>query len=258
MKIYFYLILVTFLTTISCQEPATVQEVVTNIAAQGFNSAASDVEAIAIADSVMEAMGGRQNWDNTRFIQWTFFGRRNLLWDKQKGNVMVEIPDDSLSIFLNIFDDEQGAVKKNGIPLTEKDSIQKYTQRGKSIWINDAYWLVMPFKLKDSGVTLKYIGEEITDENLEAAVLQLTFEEVGDTPENKYWVYVDKSDYLVKQWDYFKNANDSIPVISTPWKNYKQHGTILLSGDRGRGKLTNIDVFDELPVAMQELPLFGK
>jgi hypothetical protein len=26
-----------------------------------------------------------------------------------------------------------------------------------SLWINDAYWLVMPWKLQDPGVTLSYV-----------------------------------------------------------------------------------------------------
>lgn len=258
MKIFTYSTLLIFLVVAACQEPTEIQQTVANTPAEGFNLQGSDTEAIAIADSVMAAMGGRQNWDNTRFIQWTFFGRRTLFWDKQTGNVMVEMPSDSLSIFLNVYDESKGVVEKNGVAFENKDSIQQYTDRGKSIWINDSYWLVMPFKLKDSGVTLKYVGEEVTDENTDADVLELTFEEVGKTPENKYWVYVDQSDHLVKQWDFFRNATDSIPGISTPWKDYKPYGNILLSGNRGRGQLTDIAVFDELPVVMQNMPLFNE
>ena len=50
-----------------------------NPAAEGFNLEASDEKAIALADEVMEAMGGRKNWDATRYIRWNFFGRRTLL-----------------------------------------------------------------------------------------------------------------------------------------------------------------------------------
>jgi hypothetical protein len=35
---------------------------------------AQDIRANHIADSVMVAMGGKQNWDNTHFIKWTFSG----------------------------------------------------------------------------------------------------------------------------------------------------------------------------------------
>jgi hypothetical protein len=30
-------------------------------------------------------------------------------------------------------------------------------RKGKNWWINDAYWLVMPWKLQDPGVTLSYV-----------------------------------------------------------------------------------------------------
>ena len=53
-----------------------------NPAAEGFNQTNSDAQAIAIADEVMLAMGGREAWDNTRYLCWKFFGRDELIWDK--------------------------------------------------------------------------------------------------------------------------------------------------------------------------------
>ncbi|MEJ2086172.1 MAG: hypothetical protein P8Y44_10915, partial [Acidobacteriota bacterium] len=47
-----------------------------NPPAPGFNAEASDDEAIVIADQVMEALGGRKAWDDTRYLTWNFFGRR--------------------------------------------------------------------------------------------------------------------------------------------------------------------------------------
>ena len=44
-----------------------------NPPAPGFNTADSDPKAIALADEVMAAMGGRANWDATRYITWRFF-----------------------------------------------------------------------------------------------------------------------------------------------------------------------------------------
>ncbi|HHL71578.1 MAG TPA: hypothetical protein ENJ29_03615, partial [Bacteroidetes bacterium] len=46
-----------------------------NPPAPGFNLADSDARAIAIADEVMQALGGRRAWDKTRYITWRFFGR---------------------------------------------------------------------------------------------------------------------------------------------------------------------------------------
>jgi hypothetical protein len=118
---------------------------------------------------------------------------------------------------------------------------------GLSWWINDSYWLTMPFKLKDSGVTLKYVNEDTLQGGVKADVLQLTFEEVGKTPDNKYLVYVDKEDRLVKQWAYFSMAENEEPNFIAPWDNYQRHGEILLSGSRlGERKVGNIRVLEEV------------
>ena len=226
-------------------EDASIEENA-NPAAPGFNEANSDAKAIAIADEVMTAMGGRKYWDETQCLVWNFFGRRKLFWDKQSGNVRIESYPDSTTYLINVFTDK-GKVKKGDEELSHPDSLALYTKRGKSIWINDSYWLVMPFKLKDSGVTLKYVEEDTTLTGAKADILQLTFEEVGDTPNNKYLVYVDKTSKLVTQWDFFTNYEDEEPRFSTPWADYKPYGTILLSGNRGRSKLSEIGCFTNLP-----------
>ena len=156
----------------------------------------------------------------------------------------IESQREDFKARMNI-NDMSGEVWKDGNMLAQKDTLAKYLDRAKSMWINDSYWLVMPFKLKDSGVTLKYEGEEISD-TLQADILELTFTEVGKTPENKYWVYVDKKDRLVNQWAFFTTANDTIPRFVLPWKDYKNHGSILLSGNRGRSKLSEIEVGNHL------------
>ncbi|MTI33052.1 hypothetical protein [Xanthovirga aplysinae] len=213
----------------------------------GFDEKNSDQEAIAIADEVMKAMGGRQNWDETRYISWNFFGARQLIWDKWKGDVRIEYPKKDLKILVNIHN-LKGRVWKGTEEVTQSDSLAKYLQKGKSIWINDSYWLCLPFKLKDSGLTLKYMGErEDQEENAIDDVLELTFDKVGDTPQNKYRVYVDRENHLVSAWEYFPNTTDKEASFSTPWKDYQQYGKILLSGNRGEKELKDIRVFKELP-----------
>jgi len=221
-------------------------ETVANPAAPGFNATASDERAVAIADEVMEAMGGRRAWDTTRYLHWNFFGARRLLWDKEKGRVRIEVPQEEAVYLVNI-NDNSGKVMRQGALVEHPDSLAKYVERGKRIWINDAYWLVMPYKLKDSGVALKYHGEDTTQTGAPADVLELSFENVGVTPQNKYHVYVDKDSRLITQWAFFRNASDPEPAFITPWADYQQHGGILLSGDRGERQLTDIQVYQEVP-----------
>ena len=75
-----------------------------------------------------------------------------------------------------------------------------------------------------------------------ADVLQLTFEEVGVTPQNKYFVYVDKDSRLVSQWDFFREASQDTARFQLPWEDYNLYGNIKLAGSRDPYKIENIDV----------------
>lgn len=231
------------LSIIACKsDPSATTSNEVNPAVEGFNAIDSDAAAIAVADEVMEAMGGREAWDASRYIGWTFFGRRSHLWDKQAKMNRLDIPGDKISMIINL-EDQTGQVSKEGVKLTNADTIAKYIDQGYKMWINDSYWLVMPFKLKDSGVTLKSAGQDTTTLGADADVLELTFAGVGVTPENKYEVYVDKTSRLVTQWDFYSKFSDSIARFQSPWPNYKKYGDLLLSGGQIAGnQLTDISV----------------
>ena len=239
-------------SVLACQPPGKEQVGTTsslapnpNPAAEGFDLSGSDQEAILIADRVMETMGGRKSWDDTRYLCWDFFGFRHLIWDKHDQRVRIETADSI--IYLVNLKDMTGNVLKGGVAFTHPDSLASYLEKGKNIWINDSYWLVMPFKLKDSGVTLKYLGEDLTKEGEQAEKLQLTFEGVGTTPENKYLVFVDKEKHLVTQWAFYRQASQDTANFILPWGNYKSYGNILLSDERGDRDLSQIMVMDSLP-----------
>ena len=243
---------------ISCSSPNQNSEPpVINPPAPGFNSEASDPRAIAIADSVMLAMGGREAWDDLQYVSWNFFGIRDLVWDKHSGRVRIDVPGANEVYLINV-NDNSGKVYVGDSLIAPADSLQMKVDRGKSIWINDSYWLFMPFKLKDSGVTLHYIGNGTLPDGSPAEILQLTFEEVGDTPENKYQVYVDASDHLVKQWAYYRNASQDSASAVWPWDNYSTYGDLLLSADRSDGLgPKNVHVYDSLPDAVFTDPAFS-
>ena len=123
---------------------------------------------------------------------------------------------------------------------------------GESAWINDSYWLVMPYKLKDTGVTIRYEGVGETLNGRAADIVSLRFSGVGRTPANKYHVYVSRASGLIEQWDFYSTADDPEPALRTPWSNWQRYGRIMLSSDRGelRGraaKITDIRVRDVVP-----------
>lgn len=243
------IVLIAIVTLIGCQrnDENTHNQGDQNPAAEGFDFDHSDPAAIELADSIMIAQGGRKAWDETRFISWNFFGRRNLVWDKHKSRVRIESLPDSTIYLLNM-KTGQGRVRIGKVELTEADTLKKMLERAERIWINDSYWLVMPFKLKDTGVTLKYLGEDSLATGKFYNVVQLTFQGVGSTPENKYLVYVDRSDNLVKQWAFFEKASQDSASAIWPFDNYQQYGKLLLSADRSDGKgPRSVKVDENLP-----------
>lgn len=202
-----------------------------------------DARAISIADSVILAMGGKENWDNTQYLRWSFFGRRTLWWNKWTGDVRIEIPARKLLLLSNI-NTRKGKAYRNGIEITNPDSVAFFNDRAYRILINDSYWLAMPFKLRDPGVNLSFLGTAQDSVKNECHLLQLTFHQVGVTPENKYHVWIDRRSYMVTQWAYFEKYADDKAAIINPWQNYKRYGAIYLSSFRGKGEgeLSDISV----------------
>jgi len=220
-----------------------------NPAAPGFDLDGSDARAIEIADQVMEALGGRSAWDATRSVSWNFFGRRMHFWDKHSGDIRVEgvgrEDGKPYTILMNLHS-MQGRAWRDGAELSG-DELAEMLDRGEAAWINDSYWMFMPYKLKDTGVTLKHLGPATMADGRAAEVLELTFREVGRTPDNKYHVYVSSETGLVEQWDYYAAFSDEEPRFKIPWHNWQRYGEILLSDDRGESGHTDIRVFGKLP-----------
>ena len=216
-----------------------------NPAHKDFNKVNSDTIAIEIADKVMTSIGGRENWDNTKYLKWSFFGKRLHYWNKETGDIRIEIQNSDAIILMNI-NTLKGKVKIGNVMPTESDSLNKYLELGKEMWTNDSYWMFMPFKLKDGGVTLKYKQKRMMQDNEYAHALEITFSGVGETPDNMYIIYVDTYNYKIRQWDFYPIPTMKEPAFSTTWNNYSKYGNIELASVRSTDTLTEIAVFEEL------------
>ncbi len=227
-----YLFVFLALALMASCNPTSTSVSETNPAAEGFNLDASDAKAIAIADEVMEASGSRAVWDATDLLEWNFFGSRIHKWNKSNGDLEIIGIRDTFEIKMNL-ESMEGEVTSKGQTISDEKELDKFLDRGRKMWINDSYWIFLPYKLKDSGVTLKYVEEGETEDGRAADVLELTFEKVGVTPNNKYQVYVDKETSLVSQWDFFSNYTDTLPRFSNLWDDYKDYNGLKLSSGRG-------------------------
>jgi len=229
--------------SMGCKSSKTSSTGSATLRAEDFNMASSDQKAMDIADAVVAASGGADQYRNTEYLSWNFFGSRKHIWHKPTGDVYIESIKEPIKVKMNI-NTKKGDVWIDDRKQMNQDTLSKYLQKGYEWWVNDAYWIVFPFKLQDSGVTLKYVGQGQTQLGADAEILALTFSNVGVTPDNKYLVYVDPSTNLVTQWDFYTDADDEAPRFQIPWLDYQDYGNIKLSGDRGQMKITEISVAD--------------
>ncbi len=156
----------------------------------------------------------------------------------------IEWPQKGLTIIADL---EEDTVKAWEGKKALRDSAKRAQLLGmaEKIWANDSYWLFMPFKMLDPGVKLRYMGLDTLSSG-PAHRLKMTFEEVGFTPENKYHVWVDQKEHLVRKWAYFPKREQKEPKMVTPWKGYRTYNGLELSSDRGERKIRDISVPDSL------------
>jgi len=100
------------------------------------------------------------------------------------------------------------------------DSISKFLDYGNARFINDTYWLAMPWKLNDPGVHLTHVT------NSGDCVLTLTFDNVGLTPGDTYYVIADASSGQLKGWKYKLEDGEEDEF---DWSGWIESGGVRLS-----------------------------
>lgn len=216
-----------------------------NPPAPGFDAARSDPRAIAIADLVMDALGGRAAWDATRVIEWRFKKSRRLCWDRATNDFRL---DEGGRVVLMNLATGAGRVFEGGEEVVrDLDKKRDALDRGYKIWVNDSYWLLAPYKLKDSGVRLTWKGEGRLEGDRPADILRLEFSGVGVTPDNAYDMWVARDTHLVERWSFYKWSGDSEPAMTTPWNDWRTYGAIRLASDHGSGPSTDEIVVRDAP-----------
>ena len=247
---FYYSIFTLLLGGLFCCKPSAESPISESDEVVVFQSDADD-RSIDIITKMEKAMGGRPAYNKVRYLSWTFFGNRKLWWDKHTGRVRIENPRDT-SVYLVNVNDQKGSFASKGVQMTG-DTLTSLMSQATSIWINDSYWLVMPWKLRDNGVIVRHIGVDTLTGGAMYDLLQLTFDGVGVTPDNKYVLHVDQSDHLIKQWSFYKVASDTVAARVWPWDNYQQFGEILLSSDRSdQSGPSEVKVYDDLPDSLFE------
>ena len=196
-------------------------------------------KATIIAEEAMEAMGGRENWDATRYLRFSFFGFRTHYWDKETGRHRLSWTDresgQSHVILMNL-NTREGRVYTDGTEVTDTETRDGFLERARGAWVNDTYWLLMPYKLQDPGVDLTYEGEEVIDDAVYDK-LHLSFDDVGLTPGDEYWAYINRDTRMMDKWVYLLQSREGQDERSRgewKWNAWRKYGDIMLSAERER------------------------
>ena len=196
----------------------------------------------------MQAMGGEKGWDSAHFVRFDFkvtiggeerVNRRHL-WDKFSGRYRFEQPtqDGKQQVILFNVNDRQGSVWVDGQKL-EAEAAAEPLKQAYGAFINDMYWLAMPWKWLDSGVNLKYLGDK-EREGKAYELVELTFGNVGLTPGDMYHAYVAKDSNLMTYWEYTLQSDNK---GAWNWE-YGDHGGIKLASNHTNAEGASIHMGD--------------
>ena len=190
----------------------------------------SDPAAVAVAAEVMEALGGEARWNALPGLRWTFGvsigdtvrAERRHAWNKHTGMHRVEGVDRAGDHYVIVqdLDTAEGRAWVAGNDV-EGDSLATLIERGKALWINDTYWMLMPYKMRDPGVTLT-LEQPVTRDGEVFDVVAMRFEQVGLTPGDRYWVEIDRDERRVRAWEMLLQGREPPPGRST-WEGWEVH-----------------------------------
>jgi len=246
----------TFLDRLARSAPALamIAGLAVGLAAALPAAAASDPAAVQKAERLLDALGGRQAFAATRFIRFNFFGFRTHHWDRWTGRYRLEGKNRAGQSYVVLFSTgtKDGRAWREGAELDGEDKA-KLLEMAYGAFINDTYWLLMPYKLLDPGVTLSDGGQEVID-GTAYDVVRLHFDHVGLTPGDTYWAYLNPASGLMERWAYhLEDWPADRPKTQWQWLDWKRYGSILLSSRRRdpaskrEAVLSDIAVFDSLP-----------
>ena len=199
-----------------------------------------DAKADKVGKELIEALGGQSAWEKAREFRFDFVvenegkvaGRRSHTWDRYTGDYRLTGTDPSgapYAVYFNV-NTKQGKAYLNGKAL-EGEEADKLIKSSYARFINDTYWLLAPWKIFDPGVKLAYDGEKPCPDGGTCDVLKLSFDNVGLTPKDVYWLWVTRDGRKMVQWQYVLKGADEPPTI-VQWKNWQKMGGVMLSMER--------------------------
>lgn len=238
-----------------------------------------ETRADSVAMALYDALGGPEAWATVPYLRFNFAVGQNddqnvvarHLWDRQSGDYRLEWEGGEDSTYVALFDveafgegargadnpGEAGQTYLNGEAVDEAENAE-YMEQAHQRFVNDTYWLLAPVKAFDPGVNRAYVPDS---SDAETDVITLTFGEVGITPDDQYWLYVDRETGLLTQWAFhLQGMDEEDPPAFYEWADYESFdvpgGTVRLAASKsGRDNGTTLytdalDIPESVPDGM--------
>lgn len=194
-------------------------------------SESGESKADAVAQRLVDAHGA-EAWDTLPYLRFDFAvegdGQTQVvsrnLWDRTTGAYRVEMSGPDGASVVAIVQTRaskpgsvQGTVYRSGNEVTG-DEAQPLLSTAYQRFINDTYWLLAPLKVFDEGVNRSYVADS---SDAEHDVLHLTFGDVGLTPDDEYWLYVNTETGQLDRWAFRLQSmpDDAQPAVFN-WTDY--------------------------------------
>ncbi|HYC59443.1 MAG TPA: hypothetical protein VEK79_07750 [Thermoanaerobaculia bacterium] len=215
------------------------------------STVSAQITADSAAQRAIDVLAGPA-WNDARYFAFTFNVERegkNLAsyaqaWDRFTGDYRVSGKNregEDVRVVMNV-NTKQGKAWKNGQPVADPADLLTFGYRR---FINDTYWLLMGFKSFDPGVTRTYDGEKAGACGALHDVVRLSFSNVGLTPGDVYWMWVNRDTGLVDQWHMKLEGSkpEDAPSVVL-FHDYRRFDGLLISTRReiqGRGQFILLD-----------------
>lgn len=175
------------------------------------NAELSEAEKIAAAH-------GYDNWEKINEIRFTFnvdrdstHFERSWTWKPTTDDVSMKMGDVNVAF--------------------NRASVDSSSLNADKGFINDKYWLLVPFQLIwDESTTITEVEKQtapISGEEMRS--ITILYNAGGYTPGDAYDIYYDDN-YMIREW-VFRKGNSAEPSMITSFENYKDFNGIKLALD---------------------------
>ena len=171
------------------------------------NVKAYNEKADELANKILKAIHHKA-YKNTRYIEWSFGGRRHYKWDKEKH--IVNVSWDTIRVNL-----QPNQLEKSSVYFNKKQNVadSKIVKKALNLFNNDSFWLVAPHKLFENGIIRNI--QKVDDKD----ALLVKYTTGGSTPGDSYLWILD-SNYVPKSYKMFVPSMKMNGVNAT-WEDWK-------------------------------------